>query len=198
MNKFKELKDWQRKYGFKEPDHRLNIYYSPEAFAKTIELVTVFPTEVGWNMTVTPYKDGYRVHDIFVYPQKVSAGYVSVDVSRWGMWKATLDDDVEANLFGNGHSHVNMSTFASIIDVNQQHDEILTKKKGFYFFQIWNKRNEYNSFFYDIDNKTYYTAVDINLIVEGTENFVEDSFKMVSGERNWSNNLEAGEDFESE
>lgn len=198
MNKAIELDNWQEKYGFTHPENALKIYYTPVAFAKTIGLVTAHPVEVGWNMVVKPYKDGYRVEDIVVYPQKVSAAYVSVDIPRYGLWKASLDDDTEANLFGNGHSHVNMSTFASIVDINQQHDEILTKKSGFFFFQIWNKRNEVNSFFYDIDNKVYYTANDIDIVIEGAEYFIEDSFRVVHGERKWTNNFEVGEGFEPE
>ena len=198
MIRAEELKDWRTKYGFASPKDRLKIYYSPLAFAKTIMLVAAHPVEVGWNMVIKPYENGYKVEDIVVYPQKVSAAYISVDTGNWGLWKATLNDDIEANLNGHGHSHVNMSTFASIVDENQQHDEVLTKNKGFYFFQIWNKRNEINSFFYDIDNKVFYTVNDIDIIIEGAENFVNDSVTIVRGERIWANNYEVGEGFESE
>lgn len=197
MSKYDELQDWQTKNGFASPTGIMQIYYSPEAYAKTIRLVQEHPVEVGWNMVIKPYKSGYKVYDIVVYPQKVSPAYVSVDLPRYGLWKATLEDDVDNNLFGNGHSHVNMSTFASIVDENQQHDEILTKKSGFYFFQIWNKRNEVNSFFYDIDNKIYYTANDICMIIETVDDFVTDSLRVVKKEQKIGQ-FEAGEDFESE
>ena len=197
MNNIVELKDWQTRYGFASPEGKVKIYYAAKAFAKTVELVKAHPVEVGWNMVIAPYKDGYKVYDILVYPQKVSAAYISVDVANWGLWKATLDDEVEAMLNGHGHSHVNMSTFASVVDENQQHDEILTKKNGFYFFQIWNKRNEINSFFYDIDNKLFYTKENIEMIVEEVGSFVDNSFNMVSSERRPERH-EVGEDFESE
>lgn len=197
MIKYDDLKDWQTRYGFVSPQNKIKIYYSPVAFAKTIQLVKAHPVEVGWNMIITPYNDGYKVHDILVYPQKVSSAYISVDVANWGMWKATLNDNIEAALNGHGHSHVNMSPFASVVDENQQHDEILTKKNGFYFFQIWNKRNEVNSFFYDIDNKIFYTKDDIEVIVEDVDYFVDRSFDMVDGERK-PKRYEVGEDFESE
>lgn len=198
MNNDVDLKSWRVKNGFVGSRKRLPIYYTDRAFAKTVLLVTVHPDEVGWNMDIRPYKDGYKVYDIYVYPQKVSPAYVSVDVARWGLWKASLPDDVEENLNGNGHSHVNMSTFASGVDEHQQHDEILTKKKGFYLFQIWNKRNEINSFFYDIDNKIYYAENDIDIIIEETEGFIAESFKMATPRKDWKNKLEAGEGFESE
>lgn len=183
MNNAIELKDWQTCYGFTSPSEKVKIYYTAKAFAKTIQLVKAHPVEIGWNMTITPYRDGYLVNDILVYPQKVSAAYIAVDVAKWGMWKAGLDNVTEEFLNGHGHSHVNMSTFASIVDENQQHDEILTKKQGFYFFQIWNKRNEINSFFYDIDNKIYYTKENIEMIVEDVDNFINDSFNITAVEK---------------
>ena len=188
------LKDWRSECGFSRSEKDLRIYYTPVAFAKTIILVASHPKEIGWNMVIKPYKEGYRVEDIVVYPQKVSPAYVSVDLARYGMWKANLPDEIDQNLFGNGHSHVNMGTFSSAVDERQQHDEIMTKKNGFYFFQIWNKRNNVNSFFYDIDNMIYYPVEKIELIVEETEEFIEDSFMTVDS----TNKYEAGEDFESE
>jgi len=195
MNNEIVLKDWQTHCGFASPQSNINIYYSPLAITKTIMLVNTHPEEIGWNMVVKPYKDGYKVEDIVVYPQKVSPAYVSVDLPRYGLWKANLDDEVEANLFGNGHSHVNMSTFASSVDERQQHDEILTKKNGFYLFQIWNKRNEISSFFYDIDNKIFYRPENVNIIVEEANEFIINSFEIVQGRHNRINAYEAGEDF---
>ena len=183
MNKITELKEWPGNYGYTSPTDKLKIYYSSDAFAKTVALVNAHKVEVGWNMVIKPYKDGYKVYDILVYPQKVSAAYISVDLSNWGMWKATLSDEADQNLFGHGHSHVNMDVFASVVDVNQQHDEILTKQNGFYFFQIWNKRNDISSFFYDIDNRLFYGPKKIEMIVEydndNSDSFIRQSFNMV-------------------
>ena len=192
--KYEDLKDWKTKYGFSSPEKRMKIYYSPLAFAKTVQLVKAYQVEIGWNMVVTPYQDGYKVWDILVYPQKISAARIYVDTGRWGLWKAMLDDETEASLFGHGHSHVFMSTFVSDVDENQQCEEILTKGKGFYFFQIWNKRNEINSLFYDIDNKVFYQNKDIEIIVEDVDNFVSKSFYMVTPKRT---PMEVGEGFES-
>lgn len=197
MHNIIELKDWQIHYGFASSTGKVKIYYDPVVFARTVQLVKVHQEEIGWNMVVLPYKDGYKVWDILVYPQKVSAAYISVDTGRWGMWKASLDDKTEAAINGHGHSHVNMSTFESIVDVSQQHDEILTKHGGFYLFQIWNKQNEINSTFYDLDNRIYYSKENIEMIIEDVDDFVKESFFMISGE-NRAFPMEAGEDFESE
>ena len=197
MSKIDELVNWQEKNGFVKAQNKIKIYYTTSAFAKTVQLVKAHPVEIGWNMFIMPFKDGYEVSDIVVYPQKVSAAHISVDVGNWGLWKASLPDAYDANLFGHGHSHVNMGVFASIVDENQQYEEVMHKGKGFYFFQIWNKRNEIKSFFYDIDNKIYYTDENIEMIVQWADNFVYESFNMVSGERILEQ-YEEGEDFESE
>ena len=148
---------------------KLKMYYKPEAYAKIVQLVFSHSQEIGWNMVVKRYKDGYRVEDVLVYPQKASGAYIEVDLPRYALWKADpekVSDDADANLFGQGHSHVNMSVSPSGRDQDQQKDEVQLKGSGFLFFQIWNKRLEINSFFYDIDNNLYYEKDDIELIVE--------------------------------
>ena len=153
---------------------KLKIYYTPEALSKITRLVWAHAKEIGWNMVIKPYEDGYKIYDILVYPQKASDGYIDVDEGKYGLWKASLTADEDANLFGQGHSHVNFSTGASPRDETQQFDEVENKGCGFFFFQIWNKRLEVNSFFYDIDNKIKYYKDDIQLIVED-DDFIKDS-----------------------
>lgn len=174
------MNSWQTKEGFSLPDKKLKIYYSLEALGKTFRLVQAHKTEIAWNMVVKPFKDGYKVYDIFVYPQAPDPGYVSVDVANaYTFWKANLDPEVDRNLFGQGHSHVDMNVFVSGTDDRNQYEEIMLKGNGFYFFQIWNKRNEVISFFYDIDNMIYYDNKDIELIPENLNEFIEDSFNKI-------------------
>ena len=163
----------------KPMEKRIKIYYSPEAFHKTVHLVTAHSKEIGWNMVIKPYEDGYKVYDILVYPQKASAAYLDIDTAKYGVWKAGLTDEQDANLFGQAHSHVNMSVTPSSVDEKQQLDEVTNKGEGFYFFQIWNKKLEVNSFFYDIDSGWLYERGDIDLIVEGDE-FIAESRTMVT------------------
>lgn len=198
MTKTKDLKNWREKAGFTPSDKPMKIYYDPTTYAQTIRLVQAYPVEIGWNMVITPYKDGYKVWNTLIYPQKVSAGYISTDPTRWGMWKGTLDHKTEAALYGHGHSHVNMPVFSSSVDENQQYEEIMTKRgKGFYFFQIWNKRNDVMSFFYDLDNKVFYDNSHIQIIVEDADEFVQESFKMVALNK-YSNIIKEGDENEPE
>ena len=170
-------------------ENKLKIYYTAEAYAKIVQLVFSHTQEIGWNMVVKQYKDGYRVEDVLVYPQKASAAYVEVDLTRYAMWKADPDkvsDEADANLFGQGHSHVNMEVSPSSRDCQQQLDEISLKGSGFYLFQIWNKKMDINSFFYDIDNNVFYDRNDIELIVEdgnmNSTEFVKESKDMLKQE----------------
>lgn len=170
-------------------EEKLKIYYTAEAYAKIVQLVFSHSQEIGWNMVVKKYNDGYRVEDVLVYPQKASGAYIEVDTARYGMWKGDPDkvsDEADANLFGQGHSHVNMATTPSGRDCQQQLDEISLKGNGFYLFQIWNKRMEINSFFYDIDNNVFYDKDDIELIVEDgdmdSKSFIEESKEMLKQE----------------
>ena len=167
--------------------HKLRIYYTEMAYRKTLAIVHGFETEVAWHMMVYPYMDGYKVHDIEVYPQKASAGYVEVDLNKWALWRndlANRNAPFEQNMFGQGHSHVNMETFVSGTDRNSQNGEIAMKKNGFYLFQIWNKKGDINTIFYDVNRKTVYNRDDIDLIVEypedeTVEEFVERTAELV-------------------
>ena len=180
----KNIIDWWA--GRKKADKPVKIYYTADAYVKTNALVQYHNEEVGWNMIIKPYKDGYQVSDILVYPQKVSPAYISVDTAKYGMWKAELTDEQDANLFGHGHSHVNMSTGASAVDVRQQYEEIALKHGGFWLFQIWNKQGSINSFFYDLENDLVYedNFVEICVEVNGEDlmEFAQDSFNKLDYE----------------
>ena len=161
---------------------KIKIYYAPEALWKIIKLVLAHDKEIGWNMVVKPYEDGYKIYDVFVYPQAVTGGTVEVDEGRYSLWKDALADkypDAEANLFGQGHSHVNFGVLASARDEEQQKDEIEQKGSGFYLFQIWNKRFEIATYFYDLDNHILYEKEDIDLRAE-EDQFIQNSRKMLS------------------
>lgn len=175
-----ELGRWPHNFGYHKSDKRLKMYFSPEAFAKATALVYARDLEIGWDMVIKPYKDGYKVFDVLVYPQEDSPGYVHVDLASYAMWKAELDEETERWISGNGHSHVNMESFASAVDIQQQHDEVLSRRGGVCFFQIWNRKMQIVSFCYDIDNKIFYGDRDIDMLVEcgdcDTNEFIQKSW----------------------
>ena len=173
--------DWKwREKLFEKSDRSIMLYYEPIAVAKIKMLLYTHDKEIGWNMVVKPFKAGYKIYDVVVYPQNPSPAFVGVDLPKYGLWKASLDDDVEANLFGHGHSHVNMGVMASSIDIEQQKQEIETKGKGFFLFQIYNKDLKCNSFLYDLNKGVYYPNEKIIHMTdfEGMDDFVKESFEM--------------------
>lgn len=67
------------------------------------------------------------------------------------MWLYSQEDDVFNNIRMQGHSHVNMATNPSLVDVTHQ-EKILEQLEDdmFYIFMIWNKSFQYNVKIYDL------------------------------------------------
>lgn len=184
---FGEL-NFSKKFETKNSD-KIHILYTPEAFAKTVKLIHGFTTEVAWHCLIHKVDEKiYEVYDVFVYPQIVGAATVRGDVERddseYLKWKISLTDEEDANLFGQCHSHVDMGVFASGTDLKQQHDEIALKgRTGFYLFQIWNKKLQIASFFYDLDNNKLYEGDEVVTDILAGEtlisSFVEEAHDIV-------------------
>lgn len=169
-----------------KPKDKINIFYTPEAFSKTIRLVLSHETEIAWHSLIRRVGQNFEVYDVLTFPQTVGPAHVHTKMGRtFGDGKApdpkkyymdwyeqTFADNpqAEADLRGFCHSHVNMATFPSNVDLNQQKEEIELKGGvGFYMFQIWNKKLEINSFLYDLDAGVLYEKEDINVVVEDDE-----------------------------
>ena len=62
---------------------------------------------------------------------------------------------------------MNFDTVASGVDTDNQLDVISNMgSKGFYIFQIWNKKGDINTYLYDLDNNIFYDKKDIELEIE--------------------------------
>ena len=73
------------------------------------------------------------------------------------------------------HSHVNMSTSASGVDLQNQADVVRNMgKDGFYIFQIWNKKGDISTYLYDLDNNVFYDSKDVDIAVEDPLGTVDD------------------------
>lgn len=82
------------------------------------------------------------------------------------------------------HSHVNMSTSPSAVDLTHQ-EKILSQLSSdmFYIFMIWNKKMEHTAKIFDLKNNTLYENKDIDVVI-GNNNidikgFVDTSKKLV-------------------
>ena len=175
---------------------KIKVYYTPEAFSKTVRLIMSHSMEVAWHCLVRKKDQNYEVYDVLSYPQTVGPAHVHVKMGRtfgdgnpkdptkyYTDWYndvvLSMPEEEEANLCGQCHSHVNMGTSPSTTDMAQQKEELELKGgKGYYLFQIWNKRLEVNSFLYDLDAGVIYEKDDIEVVVE-EDSFTEMSHKML-------------------
>lgn len=154
-----------------EKDEKAIVTFAPVAFAKMLQLLYGFSSEVAWHGTV--YRDEkqpnrFRVEDIFVYPQLVSGSNVETDQNEYQTWLYALDDEVFDNLRMQGHSHVDFGTTPSTVDTTHQ-EKILAQIEDdmFYIFMIWNKKMDKFISIYDMANNTLYTTDDVIITIDG-------------------------------
>jgi len=202
LDKFKQYLDGvtDGKVNFTEEiksTEKLKIYYTPEAFSKTVRLIMSHSTEIAWHCLVRKKDKNYEVYDVLSYPQTVGPAHVHVKMGRtYGDGKPkdptkyytdwynevvlSMPEEEERNLCGQCHSHVNMGTTPSSVDLTQQKEELELKgRQGYYLFQIWNKKLEVNSFLYDLDAGILYEQKDIDVVVE-EDDFTSMSHKMLT------------------
>ena len=151
-------------------DRKATLVYEPKAWQKLILLLDSFSSEVAWHGIVTreqgEERDIYTVHDLLVYPQKVTGTNVDTDQKELEDWLFALDPEVRRNLRLHGHSHVNMQPTPSSTDAEHR-KEILDQVigDGFYIFQIWNKSFTYTVRIYDLARNLLYEGSDVDVVL---------------------------------
>lgn len=173
---------------FATTNQKARLLFTEKAWTKMQALLREFDKEVAWHGVVERGENNdYLVSDILVYPQQVSAANVEMDTEEYAKWiqEGILSGDERYDHFYfQGHSHVNMGTTPSSVDLNHQ-EEILNKLRdtGFYVFVIWNKRNERNIKIYDLAKNTLFETGDVSVEVveeeDGVEKFVREAKKLV-------------------
>ena len=158
---------------------KVNLTISKLALDKIYALVDGFDSEVAWYMQCTKGNNGYTVHDVYVYPQKVSAVYVEMDMDKYTQWDLSLPDDVTFN--GQGHSHHTMAVSPSSTDKDSQKSYVgYLNGRGFYIFCIVNRKRDENWWIYDLDDGVVFEPEDIKVIHDsGYGDFVEEAKKIV-------------------
>ena len=142
------------------------VYITSNAYIKMRMLVDKTDKEVGWYGIVKEMpglEATYVIEDIVVYPQKVTGATVEQDDDRLFEFEASLTTEQVNHKRFHGHSHVNMSTGPSGVDENF-YQELLSQVTDYFIITITNKRNEYTTRFYDMQNNILYTDVAIHLI----------------------------------
>lgn len=177
---FKKKFEW-------EDDDRATIVFDVVAFVKMYALIQEFSDEVAWHGVAKRADEDssvFIISDIMVYPQEVTGTTVNTDQVKYQTWLYEFDDDTFNNIRMQSHSHVNMSTSPSAVDLTHQ-EKILSQLSSdmFYIFMIWNKKMEHTAKIFDLKNNTLYENKDIDVVI-GNNNvdikgFVDTSKKLV-------------------
>lgn len=169
---------------FKYEKATATLWLTPDAYSKTVMLVTSFSDEVAWHGTAVRHtKNEFIIEDIFVYPQEVTGSTVNTDQNGYTKWLYEFDDDAFDKIRMQGHSHVNMGVSPSGVDSGHR-EQILSQLDAdmFYIFMIWNKRLETHTLIYDMANNILYGDNDITVKIIGDESldaFMTDARKKV-------------------
>lgn len=177
--KIKSLQDEIKKITNEEckavEGRRAKLVYSDIAWTKQTMLIHENAKEIAWHMVVVRRGDDeYYVEDLLdVYPQTVTGSTVVTDPTRYAFWVNDIPDEVWKHVRGQAHSHVYMATSPSSTDTQQQ-KETIQNIEDFYFFGIFNKRDDNWLAILDIENNIAFETKDIDLVVEYDEGGVQD------------------------
>lgn len=145
----------------------VEVNFTPEAYHEMCLLIDHFDTEVAWHGLVDRIdKTHFRITKILVYPQKVTGGTVNTDQEKYVNWQDGLDDESFNKLRFQGHSHVNMATNPSSVDMDKQWEMINSFGDDvFYIFMIWNKKRSYNVRVVDMAENVIYSGDDVKVTI---------------------------------
>ena len=169
-------------------DRKAVVYFTEMAWLKMQTLVRECDKEVAWHGIAMrgedKSKDEYFITDILVYPQEVTGATVNTDQEKYQTWLFQHDDEVFNNIRMQGHSHVNMGTTPSAVDLSLYErllDQLDTDM--FYIFMIWNKRQEKTVKIYDMKKNILFETADVSVeVLNGAyniEQFLSESKEMV-------------------
>ena len=181
---------------FSIPDRKATVYFTGDAWLKMSALIRGFDKEVAWHGVAhrgeDNEKDEYVITDILVYPQTVTGATVEMDTEEYAKWlMENAEDDRFDSIHMQGHSHVNMSTSPSSVDLNHQ-EEILNMlgDDDFYIFMIWNKSFSSTTKVYDIRKNVLFEDKDVTVKVmsesEDLDTFLEKAKELVRAKTSYA------------
>lgn len=196
MHLFDGSFSYSKKYYFDPKENQIpkaRILYTPLAYVKMTKLIQEFASEIAWHGLVIRGEDegDFIVYDILTHEQTVTGSTVNTEDEQYARFMESLTDEQAENMFMQAHSHVNMSTTPSGVDIAHQSKIVslmsTRKVKKFQIFQIWNKQMKCTSMIYDFANNLYYEDKDIIVDVLFdykadylATNFVNDAKKLVT------------------
>lgn len=145
---------------------RPTIFVEQTAYLKMMLYIRDTATEIAWHGTVSRdlEDNSYYIHDVFLYPQKLSAATVQTDQDKYNEWILNLDDETHNTMRFQGHSHVNFSASPSSTDLQFYNDILqILPKNDYYIFMIMNKLGDTSWFIYDLEKNLIYDNADIDV-----------------------------------
>lgn len=150
-------------------EEKREVIFTADAFLKMRELVSSTSTEVAWHGLVKrdAENDAYIIHDIILYPQRVTGVTVNTDDEKYAMWLMNEPDEVFEEIRMQGHSHVRMGVTPSITD-ETYYETILQSldKSDFYIFMITNKQGDMNIWIHELFNNLLFEPKDVETTVQ--------------------------------
>lgn len=145
----------------------VEVNFTLEAYHEMCSLIDHFSTEVAWHGLVKRLdKTHFQITKILIYPQKVTGATVNTDQEEYTKWLYALNDEEFNAVRFQGHSHVNMATNPSDVDMRNQWDMInQLNSTDYYIFMIWNKRREYNVRVIDMADNVIYSGDDVKVTI---------------------------------
>lgn len=173
--------NYTKEYVYKDNEKAV-IWFTPAAYAKMLSAIMSFESEIAWHGVVdrVPEKDNeFLISDIIVYPQLATGVTVEMDEEKYmEMRMQNMNNENYKKLYMQGHSHVNMGTSPSSVDITHQ-EQILnqTPEDKFYIFMIWNKKLQQTTVIYDLRENTYYESSEIEyrIVGEDFKGFLEEA-----------------------
>nr|DAG49305.1 MAG TPA: hypothetical protein [Caudoviricetes sp.] len=161
----------------------VEVNFTLEAYHEMCALIDHFSTEVAWHGLVKRLdKTHFQITKILIYPQKVTGATVNTDQEEYTKWLYALKDEEFNAVRFQGHSHVNMATNPSGVDMQNQWDMInQLNSTDYYIFMIWNKRREYNVRVIDMADNVIYSGSDVKVTIGALDmkGFLEEAEALV-------------------
>lgn len=115
-----------------------------------------------------------RIGSSPIFPTKI-------DTEKYALWiQENIEDERFNHIYMQGHSHVNMGTSPSSVDLNHQ-EEILGMlgDDDFYIFMIWNKSLASTNKIYDLKKNVMFEDKDITVKIVGQSEGLDEFIKPV-------------------
>jgi len=142
------------------------VYMSSSTYLKMLQFVLQCDKEIAWHGTVDRKDNNFFIKDVFLYPQRITSATVQTDDTKYTQWAEKLPDEVFNKMRFQGHSHVNMGTTPSGVDLTNWNEFLQNLlDNDFYIFAIMNKSQDLNIYIYDLANNLIYERADITVKV---------------------------------